>query len=160
MESILKSECEAMGLNFDILASIVQVESSWNPWVTRYERNFVNVASPSKYCAKNKINRETEIILQQMSWGLGQIMGGTARFLGYEGPLTVLVDPAINLHLTCEYFVRICKKYNKVEEQLVAYNAGTVIYNQAGILTDKAYADKVMKALSARNIDTKSEIQH
>lgn len=155
MESILETECEKQALDFKVMKAIVQVESSWNPWVTRYERGFFHLMGTTKYAARNQINAETETVLQQMSWGLGQVMGGTARFLGYEGPLTGLVDPQMNLHLTCLYFAKNCKRrYDKLEEQIAAYNAGSVIYNQKGQLHNQKYVDKVLKELRTK-VETK-----
>lgn len=150
MENLLATECQKLDLDYKIMDAIVQVESSWNPWAVRYERDFIYLHSTIKYAQKMRCTAETEAIMQQTSWGLGQIMGGSARYMGYEGPIPALTDPAINLHYTCLYFAKNCKKYSKVEEQIASYNAGSVIYTQKGVLHNRSYVDKVLRAMVTR----------
>ena len=45
----------------------------------------------------------TELLGQQASWGLMQIMGATARERGFKGWLTELCDPAVNLEWGCRH---------------------------------------------------------
>jgi len=45
----------------------------------------------------------TELLGQQTSWGLMQIMGATARERGFRGWLTELCDPATNLEWGCRH---------------------------------------------------------
>lgn len=149
MASTLKQECDHFDLKINIIESIIQTESNWNPWVIRYEKEFYHFLHPLKYGAQNHITTASETISQQISWGLGQVMGGTARFMGFEGPLTSLLDPKINIHICCLYFAKNCKKYAKLEEQIASYNSGSVIYNQKKELINQQYVDKVLKAMAA-----------
>jgi soluble lytic murein transglycosylase-like protein len=62
------------------------------------------------------------------SYGLGQILYGTARGIGFDGPPDKLFDPEVNIDLIGKYHRRNMDTYggNLTAEQLtVAYNTGT-----------------------------------
>ena len=90
-----------MGVPEKLLYRLTEVESAWNPWATRFEPLFTRRTRENTY--NNGTSQETENIHQATSWGLCQIMGYTARRLGWEGPIPALLDPESNLRYACLY---------------------------------------------------------
>lgn len=130
---------------FDLVKNIIRVESSGNPYAIRYEENYKYVVSPSTFAKMNGISAETEMHCQKMSWGLMQIMGGTARSMGYKGTIAKLLDPKTNL----EWGVRYLQKLGHVHgwgtpEHVASYNAGAPRRDERGKLVNNAYVVKVL----------------
>ncbi len=96
---------EAHGIPTTLLLRLIEVESNGNPWAVRYEPTFDRFHTPAPGALKTTWQTERE--LQRMSWGLCQIMGWTARRLGFTDPLPRLVDPAVNLQLACTYLTQL-----------------------------------------------------
>lgn len=147
LKGILRKACAENKCSYGLLAGIVAVESEWNPWVARYEAGYPYLVSPVKFSRLNHISQETEETLQRLSWGLGQVMGGSARDIGYTGPLTMLCMPELNAEIMCRFFVAHCTKYKLEDEQIAAYNAGTPKRGPDGKFVNQAYVDSVKKAL-------------
>ncbi len=82
-----------------MLDAIIVTESAYNPWSIRFEPDFKPTTIPNGFAKKNGITAETEGQLLKFSFGLCQIMGDTARRLGFCGMLTSLCDPGTNLAL-------------------------------------------------------------
>ncbi len=109
------------------LVAIFRVESSFDPNAVRYEADYKYVWNVAENAKALGITKRTEEQFQKTSWGLGQIMGGTARWLGYKGPLTGLLDVETNVHFAGLYWEHLLTKYNGNRNQaLAAYNAGNV----------------------------------
>jgi len=129
-----------------LLASQVTQESAGNTfamkfeprypylWDVRRDEKFRRLTADERMCiqpppdffAMPGVYAETEWIAQKTSWGLLQIMGATARELGYHRMyLSGLLDPVEGLDYACKYLVRLKKTVNGNEEKmLAAYNAG------------------------------------
>jgi soluble lytic murein transglycosylase-like protein len=146
IRGLLNSECKRRRLDPHLIAAIIAVESSWNPWAVRYEPDFRYFDSPAKWAKFNHITVDTEIQLQKQSFGLMQIMGGSARSIGFTGPLTMLLDPVGNVVWGCEFFEKRCSLYSTRESQIAAYNAGTPRYDSTGKFINQAYVEKVKLA--------------
>lgn len=144
----LQTEAKELGLEWRVIDAIIHIESSWNPWACRYERQFTYLQEPEKGAKKARTSLDTEKTLQKCSWGLMQIMGGTARWLGYTGPLTALCDPEVGMHWGMIFFQHLCSEYIKLDDQIAAYNAGSVRRNADGEYVNQAYVDKVLAVLS------------
>lgn len=143
----VKSEAKDWDLDWRVIDALIHIESSWNPVAMRYERNFTYFTSPERYAKQNRITLDTEKVLQKCSFGLMQIMGGTARFLNYIGPLVGLFDPETNIHLGCKFFAQLAHEYTNVNDQIAAYNAGSVKRLANGQYFNQAYVDKVLAVL-------------
>jgi soluble lytic murein transglycosylase-like protein len=87
-----------MGLYPIIILGICERESSWNPWAMRFEPAF-----KSKYIDPMHLP-EPEATLRATSFGLMQLLGESAREMGYKDNLQELVDPEINLMWGCRWF--------------------------------------------------------
>ena len=90
-----------MGVPEKLLYRLAEVESDWNPWATRFEPLFSRRTKENT--GRGDTTLETENIHQATSWGLCQIMGYTARRIGWEGPIPALLDPVSNLRYACLY---------------------------------------------------------
>lgn len=141
----LETECSAVRVDPHLVDAIIHAESVWNPWAMRYERGWTYYHAVEKCAKRIGISKDTETTCQKISWGLGQIMGGTARDLGYTGPLSQLCDPRINIRYICAYFNRFCSEYLKIQDKIAAYNAGSVKKLTNGDYSNQAYVTNVMQ---------------
>lgn len=143
-QPLIAKECSNRGLDPLLITAIIQIESSFNPWAIRYEAASKYQVVAAQYARLVHISLATEQIAQKFSWGLGQVMGSTARWLGFQGILPQLCDPETGIHWMCEYFTKNCLKYTKLEEQIAAYNAGSPRRTPEGALVNQEYVYKVL----------------
>ena len=133
-----------------LLAAIISVESSGDPLASRYEKSYNYLVDTKLHARKNNITHETEEILQKTSHGLVQIMGGTARFLGFQGSLVKLYRPNININYGAMYISKLKEKYDKLEDVIAAYNAGSAKMIN-GEYANQNYVDKVLDRMGLIN---------
>jgi hypothetical protein len=131
-------------LDFWTLVAHVEKESSGNPLAYRLEPVY------RWFYPRGTVPSGQELLFQKTSWGLLQIMGATARELGYATapkiwPDSPLLDaPATALHLGCRYFVRQLRRYGNIRDALSAYNAGHATPNNFG-----AYVEPILERADA-----------
>jgi soluble lytic murein transglycosylase-like protein len=107
-----------------LVCSVIEQESNWNPWAMRYEPLFF-----AKYVANlftnNKITA-TEAYARGMSWGLCQVMGQTAREVGFEMTfLSALCDPEAGISIGCAVLARkMDANKGDLVKGLLAWNGG------------------------------------
>ncbi len=65
-----------------------------------------------------------EPAVSDASFGLMQVLWGTARGLGYFGPVRFLFDTNLNIELGTQYLASQLAKYRDPLLALIAYNAG------------------------------------
>lgn len=130
IRNLIHAAAAKYGLNANLVAALIHVESSGNPKAVRFEPYFFD-----RYLKKPKMlkgkwplkqTEQTERIFRACSFGLMQVMGNTAREHGFEGEsLLDLLDPATNLDVGCRYLAHLMRLKNRNErEALFAYNAG------------------------------------
>lgn len=150
-DELIERKAKEFCLDPLLVRAVIQVESNFNPWATRYEANFlkryINPLTNEFILSRNPQMRAAGVPSQSTerrelatSWGLMQIMGETARAFGFRGQyLAELCDLETNLHYGCTYLANKRMNYQTVEQAVSAYNAG--------MATDrnKAYVDKVMR---------------
>lgn len=107
----------------EIVAAVCEQESSWNPWATRFEKDFearyIHPAIPSA--------PTTRELTLAMSFGLMQIMGLTAKEFGFAGQfLTELCDPDVGVEFGCRKLKR-CYELHPGDDSaaLLTYNGGS-----------------------------------
>ncbi|MFZ5427054.1 MAG: transglycosylase SLT domain-containing protein [Thermodesulfobacteriota bacterium] len=147
---LIESAAKANGLPANIVSAIVQTESSGNTWATRYEPGFYE-----RYVRTNDVrvfgpvSIVTEKNARATSWGLMQIMGETARCLGFNAPfLAALCDPMVGLEWGCKYLMRLKARYFDTygwPGVVAAYNAGSP-RTAGGKFVNQAYVDKILEA--------------
>lgn len=112
-------------LDSALVCALVERESSWNPWATRYEPAFYRTYI-QKFIDSAKIVNMTEATMRATSFGLGQVMGQVARELGFTGRyLTELCDPEIGLDYACRKLQQCVDAHmDNVPGALSQYNGG------------------------------------
>ena len=149
LNDFIADAADGHGLPIPLVQAIVQVESGGNPWACRYESAFYQ-----RYVADRGhrvwpgCSRDTEERLRATSFGLMQIMGQTARELGFnEIFLTGLCDSVQGLNWGCRHLARQVQRYNgNLESAVAAYNAGSARRAPDGQWRNQGYVDKVRKA--------------
>jgi len=122
---ILYLEARGLNLDPDLLLAICTHESSFDPYRAKTEAGYRWLELPAGFAHTLGITFATEVALQSMSFGLGQVMGATARHFGYKGHLTELAgNPSISAHYGALYLAHCVKLYPKVDDTISAYNAG------------------------------------
>lgn len=129
-----------------LLFGIVSVESGFNPFAGRYEKNYKWTVDES--FRPPGCSAETELVWQKTSWGLTQIMGATAREAGFRGWLSELVVPQVNLEVSIRHLSRLGAKLDWVEKDMIsAWNAGFPRLGLDGRYTNQGYVDSVLRAI-------------
>lgn len=106
----------------ELVCAVCEHESSWNPWAVRFEPAF-----EQKYIVPMLPHMPpTEEMLRAVSFGLMQIMGETARELGYQGQfLTGLLEPQHALWYGCKKLNHCMDKMSgDITAALLCYNGG------------------------------------
>lgn len=107
----------------DLIRAVIWVESRGDPKAKRYERK-----------------------IDDSSFGVMQILLGTAVEMGFEGEAPELLDPAVNMHFGCKYLTKQLKRYGgHIPSAIAAYNAGGA-YKRKGRFVNQYHVDKVMAA--------------
>ena len=153
---IAKEIAEEVGVNGDLVCAIIHVESSWRICAMRYEANYQYTIDTKKHARFLGITEATEANLQKHSYGLMQIMGGTAREFGYKDWLPGLCDPEEGVVYGCKYLAKMVKKYENVSDQVAAYNAGAARRGADGLYGNQGYVNAVMAALIYMNPATRA----
>ena len=99
LSGIVHEHADARSIPRALMDRLVEVESDWDQWAVRYEPQYTAVVDVVEYANHNRTTPATENVLQKCSWGPCQVLGATARRLGYTGPLPQLADPHINVAL-------------------------------------------------------------
>ncbi len=133
-----------------LILAIIFAESQGNTYAVRYEPGFfkwlmTKVTGRTIRVNKHLISRQTEEVMRSTSFGLMQIMGQTARELGYQGVfLTQLTNSATNIRYGCKYLASRIKLFSKKEDYIAAYNSGSPKYRN-GKLINEDYVVKIHK---------------
>ena len=101
-----------------LVAAIVKTESNFNPRAVGFD--------PGGY-----------------SWGLGQIKWSTARWLGFRGSKTDLLNPATNLVWMVKYLKRLARTHPYGWDSVAAYNLGKARWS--GHYANSAYVFRVWR---------------
>lgn len=142
--NVIKKKASEQSVDPWLLAAICWQESSGFVYAVRFEPHFRWTYQVEKFARMQRITEATEKNLQMQSFGLAQIMGGTARWLGFTGPLPSLYKPENNLYWACKYLKFLQDKHNTIADIIAAYNAGNAI-KQNGRYKNQGYVDKVLK---------------
>jgi soluble lytic murein transglycosylase-like protein len=122
--ALTRKAAAAQSLDQALVCAVVEQESAWNPWAMRYEPAFF-----AKYVAhlftNNKITA-SEAYARGFSWGLMQVMGQTAREMGFDLMfLSALCDPEQGLTIGCKLLrKKLDIMAGDVTQGLLAWNGG------------------------------------
>lgn len=135
----------AQGMNIDphLVLAIIEQESGGRPYATRYEPGYRYLVAPVAWAARRSVTSPTEEVHQKTSWGLMQVMGATARDLGFCGYLPELCQPELGIYYGCLYLQRQFRRFESKENAIAAYNSGAprVV---AGRYENQVYVDSVL----------------
>lgn len=138
----------------ELIIAIISKESSGVKETIRYEQNYRYFNDTEGFASKNGISTETETCAQRMSWGLMQIMGSTARDMGFTDLLPKMIYPNFNIEIGCKYLHKMIKRYDGDKKKAIsAYNAG-VARIKGGIFANNQYVSDVLNL----EIEAKKEI--
>lgn len=145
---IIKPIAESVGVPWDLAAAIVMTESAGNTYAMRFEPNWHYWCEPQKFAQMNGISYNTEKQLQMFSFGLCQVMGGTARELGWDGSLVRLCEPSIGLLYGVKKIKQLLEKYPDTNDAISSYNQGHPFMDKYGEYLNKRYVDKVNELMN------------
>lgn len=143
--NLISQQAERYNLDPFLVAAIVWKESRGDSFRCRYEPDYNKnyLVDVHKFAKRNIISRETEKLQQMTSWGLMQVMGGTARWLGFEKAIPKLSTPACGLEYGCKYLSVQKKRYTNMPDLISSYNAGSVRMDD-GKYSNQNYVDEVL----------------
>jgi len=128
MDNLIERKIErwakTYALPVNIVKSQVMVESGGDQWACRFEKRWRWFLNPMIWAKLVNISKATEVVCQQMSWGLLQVMGTVARELGHKEDITRLCDVDIGLKYGCMKLRKEVDRWGSMERGLAAYNAG------------------------------------
>lgn len=157
---LIRFHCSAHGLDPLMVAAVVCQESGGNRWATRIEQKSKiwhtlfgrTRAQMSGWCpaAGQLPELWDEVCWRASSFGHMQLLGETARVLGFTGQyLTELCDPNVNIRFGCTYLARCLRRARLTvggKGIILEYNTALLFYNGGG---DKGYPAKVRAHISS-----------
>jgi soluble lytic murein transglycosylase-like protein len=146
---LIEDVADAENVPKNLLAAIVQTESSNNRYAVRFEPHYKWLFKTKDHAKDNGLTEATETVMQMTSFGLCQIMGAVARELGLKGPIFQLLDEKTNLEYCAKLLKRLASKHKERDDIIASYNAGSPIKGLNGAYKNQAYVDKVNLFLSA-----------
>ena len=153
MDNIIEKYCNHYSLPPPLIKSIIQVESSGNTYAVRYEPHFRWLYNVEDYTSGLQ-TESTEKEMQKTSWGLMQIMGATAREIGFDGAyLSELINPETNIKYGCKYLAGLRDRFEHLENSVAifddnmvaAYNAGSPRRKENGDFVNQEYVDRILQ---------------
>jgi len=114
-----KFQAAQLGLDPALVCAIVEQESLWNQYALRAEPAF-----DERY-EKPLHLTPTEEWARSMSWGLMQVMGESAREVGYAGSFPMLCAANVGLRVGCQWLaLKLKEASGDVDRALLLWNGG------------------------------------
>ena len=167
LENLIRNASNESGMDFDLIASIIYMESGGEVWAFRYEPQFytnrilpLSRSELSGHVPSSIPTLDTEKVSRACSYGLGQILGETARsILHFEGEnLTELFDPELNINLCAQYLKILKTSYLWLKDENDIIKAVTKRYNGKGEAA-RAYQEKVYRVKDSQIWETILQIK-
>lgn len=146
---VIEDVADAENVPANLLAAIVQTESSGNRHAVRFEPHYKYLFKTKENAQANGITEATETVFQMTSFGLCQLMGAVARELGLKGTIFQLLEEKTNLTYAAKLIKRLAGRFKERDDIIAAYNAGTPVKTLNGLYKNQTYVDKVNQYLSA-----------
>jgi len=140
----------------ELVFAIMYQESRGNPYAYRYEPGFFSWLSrrisgdDAVRGLKQYVSKKTEMVGRSTSYGPMQILGQTAREMGFKGPyLTELCDPDQGIYYSTKYLLSRIKRHPSLEEHIAAFNSGTPKYHsKTNTLINAPYVESVKQQMN------------
>lgn len=130
------------GIDPKLVTAIVGIESSFDPRISKFEPG-VKPERAALFTGFLHVDQETEENGQRVSYGLMQILGLTARNLGFSKHFIELYEPDTNLFWGCKLLQQLTRRFEEEDEVIAAYNDGNARRTQDGTFVVQGYVDKV-----------------
>lgn len=149
LSGLLDAASREHGLPRSLVAAIADAESGGDPSAFRFEPAFFTRYVDGKNKAHaGQCSLASENMARASSFGLMQVMGQTARELGFDGPfLTGLCDPATGLAYGCRLLARLAARYKSRPDAwqavAAAYNGGPGAVRGPGDYANPAYVQNI-----------------
>lgn len=130
----------------ELVCAIIEAESGGDSHACSYEA-LSTTAMQARRPPKSSI--DTESVCQKMRWGLMQIQGAAARRLGYDGWLSELSVPLMNLEWGIRYLSHLTDLFFKrhgYASVIAAYHSGNP-RKDGDKYVNQLYVDKVSKLM-------------
>jgi len=121
----IQAAASIWGLDPDLIGAIIWQESKGDPLAARFEPR-----------------------INDTSYGLMQLLLGTARSLGFAGSVPELLEPSTNIMLGAQYLRSRFDLYGDLRLSLASYNSGSPIPTN-GLLVNENYVKVVLGHLAA-----------
>lgn len=148
-EALIRNVADFNGIDPELACAIAEAESGFDELACRFEPNWKHAFKIAEFGKQAKISEDTERILQMCSFGMMQVMGTVARELGLKGSILELSKPEIGVKFGCLKIKDLVMKYNGLEDQIAAYNAGAP-RKVDGHYTNASYVNKVKEIYARR----------
>jgi soluble lytic murein transglycosylase-like protein len=132
----------------ELVLAIIEAESGGNPYAAKITPTYPYTVPQAKRPAG--VDPNTELYMQKTAWGLMQVMGATARSVGFDGRLPELTDPNVNVRLGVAYLETLMRKHQSkhgLAGVIAAYNGGAPRKRPDGKFINQGYVDRVTKAM-------------
>jgi len=128
-ETLIESTASTHNLPPELIRAMVMVESGGNPFAMRFEPIFYDHYLKGKPLSfiPSGCSKDTEAICRAISFSYLQIMGETARSMGFRGWFGELLTPGVGLEWGCRYLARLRDRFFESggwETVCRAYNGG------------------------------------
>lgn len=150
--NLIREKASKYDLEPELVAAVIQKESSGNTYALRYEPNYRWTFSVSDLAALIGCTNDTMEKMQKTSFGLMQVMGGVAYEHGlhreeniYQRWASCLVIPEIGVEYGCRHIKRKSLGLSDVADIYAAYNAGSVRKTAGGFYVNQLVVDGFMK---------------
>lgn len=141
----IKQNEEFYKLPKNLLPAIIMKESSWNENVMRFEPHYSYLYDVKGFARRIGASEDTEKMLQMSSFGLCQIMGAVAREYNFQGWLTDLLKPELNIKYGARHLKAYLAKYPAgITDAISSYNQGSPQKDQKGKYINQDYVDSVL----------------
>jgi len=156
LASLVAKHAAFYGLDRIWCAALVLHESEGGEqWSSRIEETsalYVRIMSSSRSSlagfvppAGRNPSLYDEKIWRASSWGLSQILGETARVMGFKGRyLPELLDPDVNLFWGLGYFAKCLRRAGSGIDKNAQYRSASLFYNGAGNADYPGYVESRM----------------
>lgn len=145
----IQDEAKFYDLNPLLVAAIIAQESGGDNYAVRVEPNYKYTLPADDFAKLNGQTKTTEICMQKCSFGLMQVMGATARGLGFTGSLLELVDPEVNLEYGCKLLRKLSDRYPELSAVISSYNKGNSKRLPDGSFENQVYVNSVLNYMKS-----------
>lgn len=128
--AMVRAKAVALGLDPALACALAETESGWNTWALRYEPAFYSHYESSQNLPPTEKNARAT------SWGLFQVMGETARSVGFKGDIPSICDPEVGIDVGLQVWQKkLTLAKGDVNKALLFWNGGSDVNYPKNVLS-------------------------